>query len=63
MTAGFVHPLALCEAPVGEGQLLASGSIVGLRTTPAYDLTFTARGVPLDAISALARHSKKNFWN
>ncbi len=50
-----------CEAPVGEGQLLASGSIAGLRTTPAYDLTFTARGVPLDAIRALARHSKKNL--
>jgi len=48
----------VCEAPVGNGLVTASGSLANRLASPAFDLTFSARSVPADSLVAFARHSK-----
>ena len=51
----------LCVAPVGQGMLSAQGSISAPTGPRSYELNFSARDVPIQAIAALARRAKKDL--
>ena len=50
-----------CSAPVGDGTLSAEGSINYPFSSRGYDLTFTARDVPIQSLIAFARHTKQGL--
>jgi uncharacterized protein involved in outer membrane biogenesis len=50
-----------CRAPVGTGMLSLDGSMTGLLTPRAFDLSVSAHDVPVQAVLALVRNSKKDF--
>ena len=48
-----------CTAPVGDGVINVTGSIKGPFSSRDYDLTLTARDLPIQSLVALARHAKQ----
>jgi len=50
-----------CEAPVGEGGIVVSGSMTSLLDSPGYDLVLTAQGLPLQSLLTFARHAKQGL--
>jgi hypothetical protein len=48
-----------CRAPVGDGVINVTGSIKGPLSSRDYDLTLTARDLPIQSLIALARHAKQ----
>ena len=49
-----------CGAPVGEGTVVVNGHATNLISSPTYDLTLSAQGVPMQSVVAFVRHAKKN---
>jgi hypothetical protein len=50
-----------CSAPVGDGEITVKGSINGPFSSRDYDLTLTARDLPIQSLIALARHAKQGM--
>ena len=50
-----------CRAPVSSGMLSLDGSIGGFPNPQVYDLSFSAREVPVLALLALVRNAKKDL--
>ena len=48
-----------CSAPVGDGTISVTGSINGPFSSRDYDLTLTARDLPMQSLIALSRHAKQ----
>jgi len=48
-----------CNAPVGDGTVSVTGSINGPFSTRNYDLSLTARDLPIQSLVAFARHAKQ----
>jgi hypothetical protein len=48
-----------CSAPVGDGEIIVTGSINEPFSSRDYDLTLTARDLPIQSLIALARHAKQ----
>jgi uncharacterized protein involved in outer membrane biogenesis len=50
-----------CSAPVGDGTITVAGSIHGPFSSRDYDLTATARDLPIQSLIAFARHAKQSM--
>jgi len=50
-----------CHTPVSGGFVALKGEIGGLGNANTYDLNFSAKDVPMQAVVVLARHTKKNI--
>src|SRR5207237_5988063 len=50
-----------CHAPVGSGTVSVNGNIAGVFSSHTYDLALIAKQVPIQSLTALARHSKKDL--
>jgi hypothetical protein len=50
-----------CSAPVGDGAVTVAGSINDPFSSRNYDLTLTARDLPIQSLIGLARHAKQGM--
>jgi hypothetical protein len=50
-----------CSAPVGDGIIGVTGSITGPFSSRDYDLSLTARDLPIQSLVAFARHAKQGM--
>jgi AsmA family len=50
-----------CESPLSGGAVLLRGSFGPIGPVPGYDLTFTARTIPLSSLLQVARETKKGL--
>ena len=50
-----------CKSPVREGSLTLSGNVTGLPTLQAYDLKVAAENIPVQSVTALLSHAKKDM--
>ena len=48
-----------CSAPVGDGTITVAGGVNGPFSSRDYDLTLTARDLPIQSLIAFARHAKQ----
>ena len=51
----------ICLSSVGDGSLQLTGRVGSLDKSRDYDLSLSAKNVPMSALIALARHAKKNI--
>jgi AsmA family len=50
-----------CSAPVGDGTVTVAGRINGPFSSRDYDLTLTARDLPIQSLIGFARHAKQGI--
>jgi len=50
-----------CGAPVGDGTITVAGTINGPLSSRGYDLTATARDLPIQSLIAFAHHAKQGM--
>ena len=50
-----------CDAPVGDGKVTLTGDISRPFSSRSYDLTLSARGLPIQSLVAFARHTKQGI--
>lgn len=50
-----------CRVPQGAGEILVSGAVSGLPGSPAYDLSISAKQVPMAEVLRMARHGKQGM--
>lgn len=51
----------LCQTPVGEGLLTASGEAPSVAHSPRFDLQVVAEKIPMNSVLAVVRRTKKNL--
>ena len=50
-----------CRGPVGDGAVMLTGKIDNIHASPEYDLAFAAESVPLQSVTGLLVHTKKDL--
>jgi len=51
----------ICGAPVGDGTIRVQGNLAGVLQSRSYDFTLSAEELPIQALTRLARHIKKEL--